>query len=194
MLTIHQDGLLDVLAGMIIASFGMIPLLDGTGMNPGVRQVIYLSCYLLEIVGILLLKRAITLPRTGLVIMSREKKTKMSVIMLIINGLIFLLFAGAYLFKIPLWKLFGDYQLSIPLGLIFFILLSALAVMLRAGRYYVYALLVLITFVVSEHLSLKGVVTEHGIPLASFLSGGIIVLSGGIYLYRFLLKYKVEKE
>jgi hypothetical protein len=30
LLTLHQDGLLDVLAGLIVATFGMIPILDET--------------------------------------------------------------------------------------------------------------------------------------------------------------------
>jgi hypothetical protein len=194
LMTIHQDGLLDVLAGLIIATFGMVPLLDSTGMSPGARQVIFLSCYVVEVLTIVFLKRSITLPRTGLVILSRRTSTRISVILLVVNILIFLLFLFSYLFRMPLWKLFGSYQLSVPLGLIFLVMLSAAGALVKAVRYYFYGILVLAMFVGAEHLFLIGKVENHGIPLASFLSGGLIVLSGGIHLRRFLRKYHIDRE
>jgi hypothetical protein len=194
LMTIHQDGLLDVLAGLIIATFGMIPLLDSTGMNPGARQVIFLSCYVVEVVTIIFLKRSITLPRTGLVVLSRRTTTRISVILLILNTVIFLLFLFSYLLRLPLWKLFGSYQLSVPLGLVFLVMLSAAGALVKTVRYYFYGILVLAIFVGAEHLFLKGTVANHGIPLASFLSGGLIVLSGGIHLWRFLRKYQIDRE
>ncbi len=38
LLSLHQDGLLDILAGLIVATFGLIPILDETGMNTGIRR------------------------------------------------------------------------------------------------------------------------------------------------------------
>jgi hypothetical protein len=190
MLTIHQDGLIDILAGLIIATFGMIPILDATGLNPGVRQVIFLSCYMVEVAGLLWIKRVITLPRTGMVILSRRTTTRLSVTMLIINCLIFLVFAGTYVLKLPVRDFLGSYQLSVSLGFIFFVLFSATGLLLKALRYY----LALGSFLFAEYLFLHGKAAEHGIPLASFFSGGVIVFSGILLLIRFLKLYRIENE
>lgn len=194
MLTIHQDGLIDILAGLIVATFGTIPLLDGTGMHPGVRSVIFLSAYMLEVVVILWLKRAITLPRTGLVRLNRKMTSKPAITLLIINILLFLVFAGSFLFNISLWNLFGSYRLSVLLGLAFMIPLTAAGVLLRAYRFSIYGLLVLVVYMAAEHLYLLGVLGDHGIPAASFLCGGLIAFTGGIYLHRFLQTYQIGSD
>lgn len=192
MLTIHQDGLLDILAGLIIATFGTIPLLDGTGMNPGVRSVIFLLAYMLEVIVILWLKRVITLPRTGLVKLTRKTTSTLALSLLIVNILLFLIFAGSYTFRIPLWNLFGSYQLSLPLGLAFMIPLTAAGVLLKAYRFSLYGLLLLTFYMAGEHLFLRGVFRDHGIPVASFLCGGLIAVTGIFLLTRFIRRYRVE--
>ena len=53
LLSLHQDGLFDVLAGLIVVTFAFIPILDETSMNPGVRQVIILLFYGVSLVTIL---------------------------------------------------------------------------------------------------------------------------------------------
>ena len=193
MLTIHQDGLPDLLAGLIIATFGIIPLLDGTGMNPGVRQVIFLSCYGLEIGAVLWLKRAVTSPRTGSVTLSRKTASSISLILLGINTLIFAVFLLSYLFKWSLWEYFGSFQLSIPLGLVFMILLTSLGAILKAARFYLYGILELAIFMGGEYLFTRGLLENHGIPAASFVAGGLIVISGVYLLFRFLKKYPLDR-
>jgi hypothetical protein len=138
------------------------------------------------------LKRKITLPRTGLVELSRKTTSRPSLILLIVNVVIFLVFAGSYAFDIPIWDLFGAYQLSIPLGLIFLIMFTVSGALLKATRFYIYGILVMITFVLFELLYLKGNAIHHGIPPAGFISGGLIVLSGLTQLRSFLRKYKIE--
>ena len=123
-MSIHQDGFYDILAGVIVIIFALIPILDATGLTPGVRQVILLLIYGVSIFFIIWLKRRITLPRTGFVQLSKKTTTRMSVIILIVNIVIFFVFAGVYILDVPLWSHFGSYQLSIPLGLIFLIMLS----------------------------------------------------------------------
>jgi len=194
LMSIHQDGFYDILAGVIVIIFGLIPILDATGLTPGVRQVILLSIYGTSIFFILWLKRKITLPRTGFVQLSKKTTTRMSVIMLIVNIVIFLLFAGVYVFDVPLWSHFESYQLSVPLGLIFLIMLSFTGGLFRAPRFYLYGIFVLVSFIGFEHLFLKGVVDDHGIPWAAFVSGGIILLSGGVKLYAFFKQYSVDYD
>ena len=191
LMSIHQDGFYDILAGLIVIIFALIPILDATGLSPGVRQVILLLMYGISILFILWLKRKITLPRTGFVQLSKKTTTRMSVIMLIVNIVIFLVFAGVYVLDIPLWSHFGSYQLSVPLGLIFLITLSITGGLFKAPRFFLYGILVLLSFIGFEHLFLSGIVAHHGIPWAGFVSGGIIFLSGAVKLHAFIKQYPV---
>ncbi len=192
LLTLHQDGLLDVLAGLIVSTFGFVPILDETGLNPGVRQILILSFYGASILAVLWLKRRITLPRSGYVKLTSRFTSRLSLIILIVNVLIFILFAGAFIFDLELWEYFGDYQMSVPLGLIFLVMLTVSGGLLKASRFFLYGILVFCAYVIFEHLFLKGMVGNHGIPLAAFLSGGVMILSGVMHLYRFMNRYSAQ--
>jgi hypothetical protein len=192
MLSLHQDGLFDLLAGTIVITFGLIPLLDSTGLNPGLRQVIILLCYGLGILTVLMLKRKITVPRSGFVKLQKRTTSRLSLILLIVNVLIFLFFVANYLFEIPLSDLFGSYELSVPLGLIFLVMFSVTGGLLKAVRFSLYGLLVFTAFVLCENLFLKGHISHHGIPLAAFTSGGIIIVTGLIKLREFIVSYNAE--
>ena len=82
LLSIHQDGFFDILAGLIIINFGWVPILDSTGMSPGVRQTILLSFYGLSVVLVLFLKRRITYPRAGYVKLSKKTTSRLAIITL----------------------------------------------------------------------------------------------------------------
>ena len=192
LLTLHQDGLFDILGGIIVIAFGLVPVLDETGLTPGLRQVIILLFYGLGVGSIFWLKQTITLPRTGFVRLLKRTSNRMSLVLLLFNVALFLLFAITFAFKIPLWELFGSYQLSVPLGMIFLIMLTVSGALLRAPRFYLYGILVFVSFVFFEHLTLKGIVTNHGIPAAAFTSGGFILGTGIIILIRFIKKYKLD--
>jgi hypothetical protein len=192
LLSIHQDGFFDMLAGLIIINFGWVPILDETGMNPGVRQVLLLSFYGLSIGIILWLKKRISTPRSGYVKLAKKTTSRLAIIMLLVNITLFLIFAGVYVLDIPLWSYFGSYQLSIPLGLIFLVLFSFSGSLLKAVRFHLYGLLVLLSFIGSEYLYLNGRALHHGIPLAAFVSGGIIFGTGLVFLYRFLRMYRID--
>ena len=71
-------------------------------------------------------------------------------------------------------------------------MLSVTGASLKALRFHVDGIIIFASFVVFEHLYLLGFVSNHGIPLAGFISGGVIVLSGLIILRRFIRIYKVE--
>jgi hypothetical protein len=192
LLTLHQDGLLDILAGLIVTTFGLIPILDEAGLNPALRQIIILLFYGLSILIFLLLKRLFTLPRSGYVKLSRSTTTRISVILLIVNALIFICFAGTYVFKIPVREYFGLYQISIPLGLVFLVMFTISGALLKAARFYLFGLFVMLSFVFGEHFFIMGYIPHHGIPSAAFISGGGIVLTGVIYLIRFLKRYNAD--
>ena len=192
LLTLHQDGLLDILAGLIVSTFGFVPILDETGMNPGVRQILILSFYGASVIGVLWLKRRITLPRSGYVKLTSRFSSRLSLIILIANVLIFILFAGAYIFDLQLWEYFGAHRMSVPLGLIFLVMLTVSGGLLRAPRFYLYGILVFCTYLLFEHLFLRGMAGNHGLPLAAFLSGGVMILSGVIILCRYMNRYSAE--
>jgi hypothetical protein len=188
----HQDGLLDILAGLIVVIFGFIPILDETGLNVGIRQVIILLFYGISVLMVLWLKRRITFPRAGYVKLPRKTTLRMSVIMLIINVLLFLLFAITYIFDLPVRAFFGAYQMSIPLGLVFLLMFTIAGALLKATRFYLYGILVAAAFVAFEDLFLRGYVPHHGITYAAFISGGLTVGTGMLFLFRFLKNYKAE--
>ena len=52
----------------------------------------------------------------------------------------------------------------------------------------------LVSFIGFEHLFLMEVVAHHGIPWAGFVSGGIILLSGGVKLSAFIKRYRVDYD
>lgn len=194
LLFLHQDGLLDLLAGAIVATFGLVPILDETGMNPGLRQVIILSIYGASVATILILKRKVSLPRSGYVKLARRTTVKMSLIMLIVNILLFLCFLSAYLFDIPFRDYLGNYQMSVPLGLIFLIMFTVAGGMLNATRFHFYGLFVLATFMGGDYLYSRSILPQHGLPVAAFVSGGIIMLAGAFQLRRFLKVYRKEYQ
>ena len=192
--SIHQDGLMDILAGLIVLTFGLIPILDESGLNPGLRQVIFLTFYGLEVGTVIWLKHRITRPRTGLVVLSSRMRNRLSLILLGVNVLIFLVFAGAYIFDVPIWEYFGSYQLSVPLGLIFLIIFTVSGSLLKAPRFSYYGIGVMLGFIVGEHLFLKGLAPNHGIPLAGITLGSLIVASGVLQLIRFMRIYKLDNQ
>lgn len=194
LLALHQDGLLDILAGLIVITFCIIPLLDESGMGAGLRQVIFLSLYGIELGIVLMLKRRITFPRAGLVHITRSRRRKISLILLILNLGLFSFFVANYIFDFSFAELLGPYQLSILLGLAFMLLLSVSGIMIRAPRFLLFGILVFLSFVGSEYLFLGGKTPHHGIPLAGFVSGGVMVLTGLFLLMSFIRKYKPDNQ
>ncbi len=194
LLYLHQDGLFDMLAGLMVITFGLIPIFDALEMGAGLRQIVFLSFYFLEVLLVIWLKRQITLPRAGLVLLHRDKRIRMSLILLFVNVFIFLIFAGSYAINLEIWDMFGSYQLSIPLGLVFLIMFTVSGALLKAIRFFGYGILVFISFVLFEYLFMKGWGLHHGIPAAACISGGIIFLSGAVILRRFLNLYRIENE
>ena len=192
LLSMQQDGLPDLLGGMIVSTFGLIPILDQTGMNPGVRQVIIFSIYLLEILLVIWMKRRITAPRAGLVVVSRKVKSRISMIFLGVNLALLVFFGISYLSVGVPGTWVGQFRLSIPLGLIFLVLFTVLAALLRASRFYFFGITVLVTLLFFEYLFNRGMVSHHGIPTACLLSGGMIIFSGGFRLIRFVKTYSLH--
>jgi hypothetical protein len=114
--------------------------------------------------------------------------------MLVVNLLIFILFLTLYLLDLQAGKLFGSFQLSVPLGLVFMIMFTMTGALLKAGRFYLYGFLVLGSFIFWEYLFTRGLAVHHGLPGGAFSSGGIIVMTGAIYLYRFVKTYRIDNE
>jgi len=189
LMSLHQDGLLDVLAGAIVGIFGLIPILDATGMSPLWRQVIYLSVYALIIVLVLLAKQRLILPRAGSVRLKSSKRKGMAMVLLALNMLVFFFFVMSYFFELRLWSHMENFRLSLSLGGVFLLMYSSAAWLLRAPRFALYSLLTFALFVWAEFLYFKGYTAHHGIPLAAFSSGGLMCLTGGYYLAVFLKKH-----
>lgn len=193
-LFLQQDGLFDILAGLIIITFGVIPLLDESGMGVGLRQIIFLVFYGIEVSLFLWLKRRISLPRSGQAVPPGRKRRRLSLILLLLNVAILIFLLANYGFDLIITNLLGQYQLSIMLGMIFLLVLSIVGAMLKAPRYFGYSILVFACFVGSEYLFYNGLSMHHGIPLAAAVSGGIIICVGLLYLLRFIKTYNSESH
>ena len=192
-LNLHQDGILDMLGGSIVLTFGLIPILDSTPMGPGLRQVLLLGIYFIEILAVILLKNHITFPRAGRVIMRPEKRKALSLTFLIVNIALFLLLAGSSLAGWSPADRLGQFRLPVLLGSLFLLLFSVSGVLLKAARFHAYGLLVLGAYLLSGFLYSRGFGTNDGIPAAAFSSGGIILFCGATLFILFLRKYKKVK-
>ncbi len=186
MLNFHRDGLIDILGGMIVITFGTVPLLDETGMHPWIRQMILFIMFGLEAGLFILLKRAITQPRAGRIRLLRNEARKIWISLLVLNLVLLAFFLAGSLTDLPLLDFAAEYQLSVSLGLIFLGMFTMVAVILRVNRFYLYGILVTILFLWMEHLFLLGNLNHHGIPAACLLSGGAMVATGGLLLARFI--------
>jgi len=188
-----EDGSYDIFAGLIILTFGFVPILDESGMSPVVRQIILFGAYILEITAILLLKRRITWPRLGYFVLTKKYRTKLGTILLFVNILIFLMFVTLYLFRVKLDLEFTTYALSLPLGVAFMLMLSLAGIILGSVRFYLYGIVVLGFLMEGENLYHAGYLENFGLPAAAISSGSILLFSGLLVLFRFLKRYPLEK-
>jgi len=188
MLRTSEDGTFDMLAGLILITFGFVPILDNVGLQPGFRQIILFGFYIIEIFGIVILKRAVVWPRTGYFELTKKHKSRIGIILLAINIVLFLGIVGLLLLRRDQDYII-KYTLSLSLGTLFLVMLSAVAAIFRSYRFYIYALMVPALMIFSEYLYHRDLLREFGLPFSANLSGSIMVITGIVLLIRFLKKY-----
>jgi len=148
-------------------------------------------------VVLLLLRKRIVIPRLGQVKFSSERQTKMKRSMLIaMITLTFTMLLGVVFFvlfstnSMPGWLdiWMGDHFLA-AFGGMLALLVAVAAYIVGVRRYYFFAALTLIAFILASILRPNDM---EGIPI--LIAGGIILISGAVILARFLRKYPLPSQ
>ncbi|MCD1295853.1 hypothetical protein CUJ83_12690 [Methanocella sp. CWC-04] len=186
-LSYHQDGLIDICAGLILIGFGIAMAYDLAWMI-GIWIVTGLPVYAS-------MKKAITIPRLGFVKFKlkkeeEEKKKKMILfsIMTIVGSLFFIFTLIIMNDMLPSWinDMIKEYYLVIlgATGASFF---AMAAYMFELKRFYLYSLTVLAIFIIQHIIDIE--------PYwAMIISGFIITLTGLFIMVRFIQKYPIQKD
>jgi hypothetical protein len=168
-----QDGLWDILLGVLLVGWGLMLTYDFVSVIGGIWVAFYLI--------VLGLKRWLTYPRAGYIKMAGARRQQIK--MVILGVVLFL--AGLAVFFLfmtemrPAW--FSEYFMFM-FGAMFAVVIAMLGFWWRVARWYVYAVMVLIAFIAHQWL-------EAPLNLAFIVPGVIIVIYGLGLLVRFLRRY-----
>ncbi|MFB0516738.1 MAG: hypothetical protein ACETWG_09075 [Candidatus Neomarinimicrobiota bacterium] len=183
-LAYHQDGLLDIALGLFILAFGLFMIWE----MPWLAGALYAS----GVAGYAGAKKALTVPRLGVVHFSEERQSRLRretgfyivffTITCLLGVVMFIVAASGGIQKTPwLRHLFEHFRLW-PIGLIGVVALAALAYWKQLNRYYAYAVLILCAVFIGPMLAIP-----H--PAYLITVGGVIMAAGLVVLVRFLRAY-----
>lgn len=174
-----EDGLVDIAVGFVIMAWGLLLLMEPTGLiallGPLGMGIWYLG------------KRFITIPRIGTIEPSpkMERKLRNLAIFLLLLGLMAL--AGILVSRMVDSAITANHSLGI-LGLVLAAGVAVLAYLLNASRLYVYAVILVVAFAGGEILA-GTITTFDAFAFSVIIAGGVILLSGIVVLLRFVRKY-----
>ena len=183
-----HDGMWDLYGGLVLFGFGLTMLTD--------LDYLIIAFVAVAMVPLLIRKR-IVIPRLGIVKFSPERqyKTKKSKLAAMITltftsllGMVFFILFSTN--TVPQWLeiWMHDYFLIFFGGMIS-ILITAAAFLVSVKRFYAYAALVFIAFVIASVLRPQDM---EGIPIA--VAGSLVLLLGTVILIRFLRNNPLSKE
>ncbi|MFC1607398.1 hypothetical protein ACFL47_05450 [Candidatus Latescibacterota bacterium] len=176
----HQDGLLDILIGSIILIFGIEMVFKHFWVLP-VFSFVMISSWMP-------LKKVITAPRMGNVVLRNTRQT---------IWLFVMVFLGTFIFAVTLFfavkrdtmsglDIFTMYPLLV-VAILYSILLGAGALYFGINRFYTYIISIFLVLVPGQHFY------AHE-PTRVIITGASIMLYGVVLLIRFLRIYNVPKE
>jgi hypothetical protein len=176
----HQDGLIEILVGLVFILYGSVLLAGKAG---------FIGLCWLPAILIVPFKKKITVPRMGFVTFRSSRKVKISkaaLIIFIIGALTFLIiFLNYRTLGITDWI---DQNLIFIIGILVAIPPLIGAYLIRIKRFYFYSVLIAGVFFVENFFT-------GSFPYNSIIFGLILLTSGTIVLIRFLQKYpKPESE
>jgi hypothetical protein len=181
-LAYHQDGLVDLIIGMIILCLGVSEAIDSSSLN---------IIAILLVISYLPLKRLITIPRLGYVKFNIQRggvNTQLAGVV----SMVFLLLAllgilGLVLFDRSLSSPFLIRIRSSPLllyAILGFIGFGLAGIIIGLHRLLIYALLSLVMMIGGHLLNLP-------LSVALLLLGGVIFVVGAVLLIIFLRRYPI---
>ena len=186
----HQDGLLDLFLGLMLAQFAVTPLMHQHGVGDSWYYAIWLTVYTAAVLGMNWAKRTIVGPRLGLVKLSREQKVKLRRLtwFSVIFSVLIAAFAGGIVaFKKDIHASEWTFSILMALGLL--LSFSSLSAVTREVRFLFYGILVSAASLAGEVLYRRAGVPYHGFPL-SFGTASLALIGIGVFLFiRFIQKY-----
>jgi hypothetical protein len=147
--------------------------------------------YLLPAIFIILANKYIVLPRMGIVKFSKQRKRKSAIFITLITASLIILVT---------LTIFGKSNF-IPAGIaarmtvsaIVFIICISIAFFLNFNRMYIYAFLITASFNLNEIIRENpGFISDGG--YAYLFTAIVLIVVGGVYLYRFLKEYPLVVE
>jgi hypothetical protein len=174
----HQDGILDILIGVIILGFATMVIADMVYLG-WVFSIAAISIYAAA-------KKVLTVPRIGFVKFPQQR-TKRTILALVILGVLsnvlgLITFMQVESGSTPLWLLFAIENYMLVIGVFGATLFCIGGYTLRAQRAYAYALLTLLLFVIGHYI-------YYPLQYYLILLGAVVLLSGLAMLVRFVRKY-----
>ena len=189
--TYLQDGLLDIIIGLILIVSILSSTLSAMGVPDVVRISIYVPLMFLCPVIYVLGKKYVTIPRLGLVKFGSERKarSKKMILGLIITQLVLLIILILTLIKAVALGFLGSAIVTLNI----LVALSLLAYFLDYPRMYIIAVLFAMSEPTYYYLHHYTEVTYIGL-IAYGIPASIILIMGIVVFYRFLRKYPLPSE
>lgn len=192
-----EDGFWDIFIGMLILGLGFSwTRIFFEIFEPLDLMIILLIWNIVTFLIYYLGKKFITTPRLGIVKFGEKRKTRQKrlKIFLLVNVLFGVITFILTFFGLLELLAFGGSLTPLVIGLISFTIpFSIIAYFLGFTRLYIYALIVGFSFFASDLIF-----SILGSPLDSIIGfgipGGIIVIIGLVYLFKFLHKYPKPKK
>ena len=188
--TVFEHGLWDIFIGCLIVQFAFAPLLSKR-LGDFWSSAVFIPFWALVFVVILLVRKHIIRPRIGVVTFRphrKKKLTRLAMIMLVANILAMLL--GLFLG----WKgsVSSGRLHTLLMGMIVLVMSSIAAYYLMIPRFFIYGVLFLLSLQIGEWLYTQYGIAHHGWPITCGITAGIVILTGLVYLLRFLRKYPLQ--
>jgi hypothetical protein len=185
--TFYDDGLLEL-------GIGCAVFLSGLGMTIQERGLIY-ALYVIPVLAFIWMKRAVVVPRAGLVIggLKHKKNRRKAAAVLFASVLInLLIIIGARKGILPSFS--GDLPvLSILISVKILIVLILLGFFLGYDRLYYWAGILATGFMLSEgRIHETGKISDGGVML--MITGGFVFFAGWLLFIRFIHQYPMPPE
>ena len=187
-----DDGLWDVFLGFFFLMFAFAPILS-VYLGDFWSSAVFLPVWILVYLAILCIRKRIVKPRMGVAKYGRSRQVKMkrfTVIMLVINTILFLLglYAAANFRAMPGWTV------AVVLGLMLLMGFSLSAYFLDFNRLYLYGLLAGFAPLVGEWLFLNKGASHHGYPIVFGFMAVFMVVVGLVVFLRLLRENPLPEE
>jgi len=185
----YEDGLWDIMLGIIFLAFAAIPILSVRGLGDFWSSLLILPFFAIGYAIFALGKGRITYPRAGVMKIGSQRKKKIARIHIFLN--VFL--ALGILTGFTAFEKFRDMDWFFPavFAVLILICFSLGARYLDFPRLGYYGAGLTVFVLIGEVLFREGVVTHHGYPLVFGSSGFTIMCIGVVLLLRFMKKYSI---